>query len=318
MSSSGGFVSCRSALILLFTTNTTQHTQCPIILEQLEADAEHLSKITEDNDITAVPSFLLYHSGRVVGKVEGADPMKLAKAVEELKKLVDSTTAAATATAGAATDGGMTTAHEDLNTRIKKMIHSAENMLFMKGTPAAPQCGFSGQMVELLQRHSVKFGHFDILTDEAIRQGLKEYSNWPTYPQLYHNGELIGGLDIIKDLEAEGQLDEALELDKQRSALHDRLRGLISMAPIMLFMKGTPSAPRCGFSRQVVQILQRKGAQFGHFDILTDESVRQGLKDYSNWQTYPQLYVKGELIGGLDIVNELEAEGQLDEALELE
>ena len=84
----------------------------------------------------------------------------------------------------------------------------------------------------------------------------------------------------------------------------------------MLFMKGSPAEPRCGFSKKIVALLQKKECQFGSFDILTDEEVRQTLKKVSNWPTYPQLYVDGELVGGLDIVEELEQSGELSEMVE--
>jgi Grx4 family monothiol glutaredoxin len=71
----------------------------------------------------------------------------------------------------------------------------------------------------------------------------------------------------------------------------------------MLFMKGTPSAPQCGFSRQTVSLLREKGVRYGFFNILADDEVRQGLKEYSEWPTFPQVYVGGELVGGLDIVS---------------
>ena len=80
----------------------------------------------------------------------------------------------------------------------------------------------------------------------------------------------------------------------------------------MLFLKGVPSAPRCGFSRQIVEMLDSIDASYGAFDILQDEEVRQGLKEYSDWPTYPQLYVDGELVGGLDIVKEMVEDGELE------
>lgn len=79
----------------------------------------------------------------------------------------------------------------------------------------------------------------------------------------------------------------------------------------MLFMKGSPQAPRCKFSRAMVDLLAGAGAQYGSFDILSDQGVRQGLKKFSNWPTYPQLYVGGKLLGGLDVVKELQEEGEL-------
>ena len=97
--------------------------------------------------------------------------------------------------------------------------------------------------------------------------------------------------------------------------LEERLAALTKRSPVMLFMKGSPDAPRCGFSRQIVELLQGEKVSFGTFDILTDEEVRQGLKTFSNWPTYPQLYADGKLLGGLDVVKELQEEGELQDAL---
>ena len=87
-------------------------------------------------------------------------------------------------------------------------------------------------------------------------------------------------------------------------ALNERLAGLVKAAPVMLFMKGTPSAPQCGFSRQLVSVLREQGVKYGFFNILADEDIRQGLKKWADWPTYPQLWMDGELIGGLDIVSD--------------
>jgi len=78
-------------------------------------------------------------------------------------------------------------------------------------------------------------------------------------------------------------------------------------------MKGSPDAPRCGFSRKVCGLLSDTGVEFSYFDILTDESVRQGLKKMNDWPTYPQLIIKGEFVGGLDIVREMADSGELRE-----
>lgn len=183
--------------------------------------------------------------------------------------------------------------------------------------------------MELLQEEKIPFGSFDILSDDTVRQGLKEYSDWPTYPQLYMKGELMGGLDIMKEMkEEQASLENGLGLtasdmtmppvtDEKAppSTLEDRLKALINQNRVMLFMKGLPSGPRCGFSRQMVEMLEEEGISYGSFDILTDNTVREGLKTYSDWPTYPQLYVDGELIGGLDIVKEMKEDGSLKEAL---
>lgn len=90
--------------------------------------------------------------------------------------------------------------------------------------------------------------------------------------------------------------------EQSKEALFARLEELVKAAPVMLFMKGSPSSPQCGFSRQLVGILRERSVKYGFFNILADEDVRQGLKEYAEWPTFPQLWVKGELVGGLDIV----------------
>lgn len=87
---------------------------------------------------------------------------------------------------------------EELTKRLTELVKVAPVMLFMKGTPSAPQCGFSRQLVALLRENSVRYGFFNILADDDVRQGLKEFADWPTFPQLWVGGELVGGLDIVR------------------------------------------------------------------------------------------------------------------------
>lgn len=93
-----------------------------------------------------------------------------------------------------------------ITVRIEELLQSAPILLFMKGSPDFPQCGFSGQAVQVLDACNAKFSHFNIFEDQEIREGLKTYSNWPTFPQLYIKGELIGGCDIMIDLYKKGEL----------------------------------------------------------------------------------------------------------------
>ncbi|MBI3546690.1 MAG: Grx4 family monothiol glutaredoxin [Gammaproteobacteria bacterium] len=93
--------------------------------------------------------------------------------------------------------------------------------------------------------------------------------------------------------------------------VEDRIRQQLSADKIVLYMKGNPQAPQCGFSAKATQILSACGAKFTTYDILSDPEIRQGLKEYSHWPTFPQLYVNGELIGGCDIMTELFQKGEL-------
>lgn len=93
--------------------------------------------------------------------------------------------------------------------------------------------------------------------------------------------------------------------------VNDRIRTLVDAQPVVLFMKGTPQFPMCGFSSRAVQALKDCGAAFGHINVLEDPEVRANLPRFSNWPTFPQLFVNGELIGGCDIVVDLHAQGDL-------
>jgi Grx4 family monothiol glutaredoxin len=201
--------------------------------------------------------------------------------------------------------------------RLERLVNSSPVMAFIKGTPEEPKCGFSGKLVHIIKQEKIPFSSFDIFSDDEVRQGLKVLSNWPSYPQLYIKGELVGGSDIVMEMHKSGELKKVLSEKGiiPKESLEDRLKDLISSNPVMLFMKGTPDAPRCGFSSKVVNALKNEGISFGSFDILSDEEVRQGLKTYSNWPTFPQLYYKSELIGGCDIILEMEKSGELKSTL---
>ncbi len=99
-------------------------------------------------------------------------------------------------------------------------------------------------------------------------------------------------------------------------SIHDQIQLDISSNPVVLYMKGTATQPMCGFSAAVVQVLKHLNVEFKDIDILADPELRQGIKDFSEWPTIPQLYVNGEFIGGCDIVREMYESGELAELFE--
>ena len=109
------------------------------------------------------------------------------------------------------TRGPRGTSNVDVNARIEEQLKSHDILLYMKGTPDFPQCGFSGQAVAALNAIGKPYAFVNIFEDEEIRQGLKAYSNWPTFPQLYVKGELIGGCDIVVEMYHSGELKKLLE-----------------------------------------------------------------------------------------------------------
>ncbi|XP_065828246.1 glutaredoxin-3-like [Oscarella lobularis] len=262
----------------------------------LKIEAESVPDVTVDYNVSSVPTFVFLRSGKEVDRLTGANAPELSKKVAQHAGVV------------AEPNEGL-----DLESRLKQLVRADRVMIFMKGTVEEPRCGFSRKMVNLLNGKGVAYSTFNILADQAVREGLKKFSNWPSYPQVYIDGELVGGLDIVQELEESGELDDMLP---KKVSLEDRLKQVINSHPIMLFMKGSSDAPRCGFSKTICGILNETGVKYSTFDILQDEEVRQGLKKYSDWPSYPQLYIKGELIGGLDIVKELKESNELLTVLE--
>jgi len=217
---------CKQMSLVLSTLASTYPADAPIAF--LALDAEELPDIAEQYDVTAVPFIVLQREGRSLETISGSDAAKVRAAVEKYAGAGsgDAKTVlppAQTVTKPAPSqqngvDGSKNLAayaptasdpntapdyssgessKEELNKRLGELVKAAPVMLFMKGTPSSPQCGFSRKTVALLREKGVRYGFFNILADDEVRQGLKEYSDWPTFPQLYADGELVGGLDIV-------------------------------------------------------------------------------------------------------------------------
>lgn len=180
----------------------------------LSINADKLPEISEIFEVSAVPYFILIRNQTILKELSGADPKEFIQALNQFSNNTNSTTTnnndnvqASINSTTANTNSNNTTTNapeveeseEALNERLNKLTKAAPIMLFMKGSPSSPQCGFSRQLVAILREHQVRFGFFDILKDDSVRQGLKKFSDWPTFPQLYINGEFQGGLDIIKE-----------------------------------------------------------------------------------------------------------------------
>lgn len=100
----------------------------------------------------------------------------------------------------------------ELKARLDELVNQNKILVFMKGSKLMPQCGFSNNVVQILNSMGVPYNTIDVLEDYDIRQGIKEYSNWPTIPQVYVNGEFVGGSDILIELYQKGELQEMLEV----------------------------------------------------------------------------------------------------------
>jgi Grx4 family monothiol glutaredoxin len=206
----------------------------PPTISFVSINAEELPDISEEYDVSAVPFVVLLRSGQVLESISGSNPITVRNALDRhagaaptdganrsaipppLSAVpredgpVTATQSPVTSAAPAGPAANATAvpavpaltpeqSKEALNARLTELVKAAPVMLFMKGTPSSPQCGFSRQLVGILRERSIKYGFFNILADEDVRQGLKEFADWPTFPQLWVDGELVGGLDIVRE-----------------------------------------------------------------------------------------------------------------------
>lgn len=218
---------CAQMHTVLSTLASQYPVTTPPSISFVSINAEELPDISEDYDVTAVPFVVLVRGGEVLESISGSDAARVRDAVERFAGQGAGTEGASAGGAGAGKNqipppltatprdnDAPTTATQQpvsaapalspeesqkaLFARLEELVKAAPVMLFMKGTPSSPQCGFSRQLVGILRERSVKYGFFNILADEDVRQGLKEFAEWPTFPQLWVKGELVGGLDIVR------------------------------------------------------------------------------------------------------------------------
>jgi Grx4 family monothiol glutaredoxin len=171
----------------------------------LDVEAEQQPDIAESFEIQSVPAFIILCGHTLLDRVSGADAAALTSALEKhaktppqaLSKTSEVPASAPNYTPAEEKD----VLSEDLRERLIGLMKQSDVVLFMKGTPETPRCGFSRKIVDFLNEKKVRFTTFDILTDESVRQGMKKLNEWPTFPQLIVEGELVGGLDIVKEMD---------------------------------------------------------------------------------------------------------------------
>jgi glutaredoxin-related protein len=271
--------------------------------------------------VHVIPTFVFLTGGaggkaQVLDRVTtGATPRelktKIKSLLDQLQQRQGATPAAvgATAAVGIAADASASaaaaTAAAALRT-ISPLVNAAHVVLFMDGTPEAPGSEASGEAVRLLKACQFKFGHYDVKSSDADGQVARALATLASpssssaaaagSPQLFVGGKLVGDHTRMAALHAEGALEKLKPAAAPAASgsggsgvrsgddLNAYLAQLIAKDEVTLFMKGTPQEPRCGFSRKIVALLKEHGVEFGSFNILSDDEVREGLKLYSNWR----------------------------------
>jgi Grx4 family monothiol glutaredoxin len=313
-----------SSLSSSSSTQTQTQASPPVVF--LNIDAEQLVDLSERYEVSAVPFLVLLKAGKVVQTVSGSDAAKVREAVEQhagrpgsAGKLAGGHGAAAAARlppeqkVDEQHHNHHHHHHQHQHQHQHPAAHNVTNGVVAGVDHQGPNSGSALPSTSSSSLHPG--GHGDsssssgATTGAGVRDG--DAAAAAVTAAISATGTATGtaaGAAGAGATGAAGAPAAAAESDPSASVnpkeeLYGRLSALVAAAPVMLFMKGTPSAPQCGFSRQIVSILRERGVRYGFFNILADEEVRQGLKEYSEWPTFPQLYVQGELVGGLDIVS---------------
>ncbi|KAJ5923518.1 thioredoxin [Penicillium verhagenii] len=221
-------------LVLYFYTPWTEYStklrplisslasQCPATapptISFLSIDAKKLLEIAKEYGVSKAPCILCLRNGQILESIKGSDLMEVCNALHRYTGISTKIPL-----------GPDKSAHplelsDALITRLTKLVRTAPVMLFMKGTPNSPLCRFSRRLVGILDENNIGYDSFDILTDEDVRRGLKEFGDWPTYPQLWVDGEMVGGLDIVREQinENSGFLSQHVAEPVQECLTHDK------------------------------------------------------------------------------------------------
>lgn len=167
----------------------------------LRVEAEEQADISDSFDINSVPTCLVIQGHALLARIEGGDAAQLKETItKHLESNPSPTTSHPPSPPSSETE-------EQLEARMHSIMNQSAVVLFMKGEPNAPRCGFSRSAVALLREKDVTFTHFDILSDENVRQGLKRLNDWPTFPQFIVQGEFVGGLDVVKEMKDSGEFE---------------------------------------------------------------------------------------------------------------
>eukprot|EP00899_Mesostigma_viride_P019581 jgi/Mesvir1/27624/Mv07356-RA.1 len=162
----------------------------------IRVEAEEMADAVETYCVKAVPSFLFFKEGKVVARLEGASPSTL---IDLARKF-----------SGNEPDLPIPHVHAHAHdaSYLETLAQRSPVVLFMKGTPELPQCGFSAKTVAALLKYVCKIDAVNVLENEGVREGMKAFSKWPTFPQLYVKGKFVGGCDIVLEMEAKGELSK--------------------------------------------------------------------------------------------------------------
>jgi Grx4 family monothiol glutaredoxin len=202
---------------------------------------------------------------------------------------------------------------ENESNNLEKLLSNNKVVLFVNAETDDYQEKHN-KILKALQTKKVMFSYLDIASKPVILSMLKVKSGRENLqlPVLVVEASHFYDQSELEHAQVTG-FSQIVDKKYIIESVDDRIKLLLESNSVVLFIKGTPEFPQCGFTRQILEVIVGKGVKFGYYNIIADEELRERLKEYSNWKTYPQVYVNKELVGGLDIIKEMVEIGQFDE-----
>ena len=151
---------------------------------------------------------------------------------------------------------------------IEEMLASYPIVIFIRGSPTEPQCKSSRVLLDYLQKMEIKFRHFDVLQDTRLKEWLKFYANWPTFPQVYLSSKFIGGTEIVIEMIENDEFLGIIPTECIKTNALERIKLALQKSVIVVFMKGSPKSPKDGYQGECVKILSENNIRFTHFDVI--------------------------------------------------
>ena len=199
---------------------------------------------------------------------------------------------------------------------VKSILNHNKVLLFVNSDDS--NYHEQAKVLKALQDCKVMYSYLDVATKPSVVGILKDIfkvQNLKLALLVLEGNQLVQHEELLLNIDT--KFASLIKKEYVVESVDDRIKLILNSAPIVVFIKGTPEFPQCGFTRQLVELMTKRNVKFGYYNILADTELRERLRTYSSWETYPQIYVKSELIGGLDIVKELVENGEFESVFSL-
>lgn len=270
--------------IVLFTNQSDDK-----LLDVIKEDSEKEKKFDEIQ--SQLPRFVLCHPHLTDAKlISEFDPFEIYKIIENYFTFYKENFAKE---------------KEIVFKKIKSLLESYPVVIFIKGSPHDPFCKFSKAFINTLKETKIKYKSFDIFKDDLLRCYLRLYSGWKTYPQIYINSKIVGGVDKLNELVAKGEFMNLVPFECKREGIVNAIHKLVESHKLIVMGKGNEETAKCKNTLKVYDILKKHGVKYELFDLLKDEMTKNVVKEIYDIGHFPAIFLNGKHIGGANKLQEL-------------